>query len=70
MLRQQMRPEERVHGCILEAPRVTNVIPGCANVGYGVRSPTMGATRRLGDKVRRCFEAAGLAAGCVVSIEE
>jgi hypothetical protein len=34
----------------------------------------MGATRRLGDKVRRCFEAAGLATGlatgCGVSIEE
>ncbi|OBT71212.1 hypothetical protein VF21_09876 [Pseudogymnoascus sp. 05NY08] len=69
-LRQQMRPEERLHGCIVEAPRVTNVIPAYTKVSYSIRSSTMEGTRKLGDRVKSCFEAAGLATGCRVEISE
>jgi len=69
-LRQQMQPSERVHGCILEAPKVTNVIPDFTKVSYSVRSPTMEGARKLGQKVKNCFEAAGLATGCKVQISE
>lgn len=70
MLRQHMRPDERIHGCIMEAPKVTNVVPKYTQVMYSIRAPTMGATRILSDKVRNCFEAAALATGCKVEIEE
>lgn len=70
MLRQQMRPDERIHGCIMDAPKVTNVIPKYTQVMYSVRSPTMKGARELGDRVRACFEAAGLATGCKVELEE
>jgi metal-dependent amidase/aminoacylase/carboxypeptidase family protein len=70
VLRQQMRPEERVHGSILEAPKVANVIPDFTKVGYSVRGPTIDSTRALGDKVIACFRAAGLATGCEVELSE
>lgn len=69
-LRQQMRPEERVHGCILESPKVTNVIPGYTKMEYSVRAPTMGACRALADKINNCFRAAALATGCRLELEE
>lgn len=69
-LRQQMRPKERVHGCILESPKVTNVIPGYTKMEYSVRAPTLGACRALADKVKNCFGAAALATGCRVELEE
>lgn len=69
-LRQQMRPDERVHGCILESPKVTNVIPGYTKVEYSVRAPSMGSCRALADKVINCFKAAALATGCRLELEE
>lgn len=68
-LRQQIRPDERIHSCILEAPKVTNIIPEYTKVMYSVRSPTLAATKALGDRVSRCIEAAGMATGCGVNLE-
>lgn len=70
VLRQQMTPDERVHGCILEAPKVAGVIPSRTKVGYSCRSPNADSALALADKVRRCFDAAALATGCRLEIEE
>ncbi|CAI7630943.1 unnamed protein product [Penicillium palitans] len=70
MLRQQMRPDERVHGAILEAPTVTNAIPEITRTKYSIRSPTTDGARALGDRVRKCLEAGALATGCTVELEE
>jgi amidohydrolase len=70
VLRQQMRPDERVHGCVVEAPKVNNVIPDMTKLNYSVRSATMDGCRKLGDKVVACFNAAALATGCTVEISE
>lgn len=70
MLRQQMEPNERVHCAILEAPKVTNVIPEQTKIRYTIRSPRMEGTRKLGERVRGCLEAGALAAGCQIEIEE
>ncbi|KAK2767692.1 hypothetical protein FQN54_003850 [Arachnomyces sp. PD_36] len=68
-LRQQIRPDERIHGCILEAPKINNVIPEYTKIMYTVRSPTLAAVRALGDRVKRCIEAGGHATGCEVNID-
>ncbi|KAK2839206.1 hypothetical protein FQN49_006369 [Arthroderma sp. PD_2] len=71
MLRQQIHPTERIHGAIVEAPKVTsNAIPALTKLQYTARSPTLRGARNLGDKVRRCMEAGALAAGCKLDIEE
>ncbi|CAG8921428.1 unnamed protein product [Penicillium salamii] len=70
MLRQQMRPDERVHGAILEAPTVTNAIPEITRVKYSIRSRTMEGARALGDRVRKCLVAGAIATGCTMELEE
>ncbi|KAI7978385.1 hypothetical protein EIK77_009230 [Talaromyces pinophilus] len=70
MLRQQIRPDERVHGCIMLAPKFANAIPECTKVKYSIRSPNIKCLDKLSQRVRRCIEAAATATGCEVSIKE
>ncbi|KAM5434456.1 hypothetical protein McanMca71_006287 [Microsporum canis] len=70
MLRQQIRPEERIHGAIMQAPKITNAIPEHTKIGYTVRSPTVEATKRLGERVCKCLEAGAMATGCKISLEQ
>ncbi|GFF22393.1 peptidase M20 domain-containing protein 2 [Aspergillus udagawae] len=70
MLRQQIRPDERIHGAIVQAPSITNAIPELTKTKYTVRSPTIKGTKVLGERVRRCLEAGALATGCKVKLEE
>ncbi|PLB51234.1 hypothetical protein P170DRAFT_355320 [Aspergillus steynii IBT 23096] len=70
MLRQQIKPEERIHGAIMEAPKITNAIPERTVTKYTVRSPSMKNTVALGERVRACLQAGALATGCKLHIEE
>ncbi|KAJ0415188.1 major facilitator superfamily domain-containing protein [Aspergillus carlsbadensis] len=70
MLRQQIEPQERIHGTVLQAPKVTNAIPASTVTKYTIRSPTMKGAVALGNRVRKCLEAGAVATGCEHSIEE
>lgn len=70
MLRQQMRPDERIHGAIMQAPKITNAIPEHTQTKYTIRSPTIQGAKALGDRVRRCLEAGALATGCQFNLEQ
>ncbi|KAF5692070.1 amidohydrolase [Fusarium denticulatum] len=70
MLRQQIKPDERIHGCILQAPKITNAIPEYTKVKFSIRSPKMNSLKTLSKRVRKCLEAGGLATGCEVKITE
>ncbi|GIC93073.1 M20 family metallopeptidase [Aspergillus udagawae] len=70
MQRQQIRPDERIHGAIVQAPSITNAIPELTKTKYTVRSPTIKGTKVLGERVRRCLEAGALATGCKVKLKE
>ncbi|KAJ3467776.1 hypothetical protein MRS44_005340 [Fusarium solani] len=70
MLRQQIKPDERIHGCIMEAPRFTNAIPDCTQVKYTVRSASMESLGQLTSRVRSCIEAGATATGCEVAVKE
>ncbi|TQV91522.1 aminobenzoyl-glutamate utilization protein B [Cordyceps javanica] len=69
MLRQQIRPHERIHGTIKEGGDRPNVIPGSTSVEYYVRSDTLAAAERLWKRVQLCFEGAAIATGCQVRYE-
>ncbi|KAL6359091.1 hypothetical protein LRP88_09291 [Fusarium phalaenopsidis] len=69
MLRQQIRPHERIHGVFNEAGDRPSVIPGTTSVSYYVRSDTLAATERLWARVKACFDGAALATGCTISYE-
>lgn len=69
MLRQQMKPDCRVHGVIKRGGLSSNVIPDETELEYRVRAPTNQELVSLRDKVERCFRAAAQATGCSVVIE-
>jgi amidohydrolase len=68
LLRQQLRPTDRVHGIVTKGGDAVNVIPAHANASYGVRALVLGDLVEVRDKVFRCFEAGALAAGVSLKI--
>ena len=64
MLRQQMRPDERVHGVIEDGGTVPNVITEYSRMNWYVRSPSMTRCDALLEKVQKCCEAAASSTGC------
>ncbi|KJK66643.1 Peptidase family M20/M25/M40 [Aspergillus parasiticus SU-1] len=69
-LRQQILPEERIHGAFLDVPKVANVIPAYTKSYWQVRSPTLQGLNKLIAKVRQCIEGAALVTGCTAKIDE
>jgi hypothetical protein len=68
-LRQQLKPECRVHGIFLEGGQRPNIIPDRCVLHYYVRAPDKVELFSLIERVTKCFEAAALATGCTVSLE-
>lgn len=69
MLRQQIRPYERLHGVFRAAGDRPNVIPAHCCVEYYVRSDTKAHAEMLWQRVRKCFEGAALATECTIAVE-
>lgn len=69
LLRQQIRPSERIHGVVANGGDRPNVIPHSTAVDYCIRSETIESLRPLIEKVRKCFEAAATATGCTMDFE-
>ena len=68
LLRQQLRPTDRVHGIVTKGGDAVNVIPAQTTAGYGVRASVLGDLVDVRDKVFRCFEAGALATGATLAI--
>lgn len=67
MLRQQIRPDERVHGVIEVGGTVPNVIPDYTRMNWYVRSPNTDRGDKLQERVKACLEAAAVATGCKIN---
>lgn len=65
-LRQQIRPDARVHGVIKNGGEAANVIPDYTYAQFYVRAMDLPYLKELKEKVIRCAEAGALAAGCRV----
>lgn len=70
MLRQQIKPDQRIQGIILEGGESPNVITPLSILDYNVRGSTLKETRDLQERVVKCFEGAAIATGCKVEFEE
>ncbi|KAH7870407.1 amidohydrolase [Lentinula edodes] len=70
VLRQQMKPTHRSHGIVQGQDWISNVIPDNARLRWQVRAPTYDELVVLAERVRKCFEAAALATGCTVKIDQ
>lgn len=69
LLRQHIRPADRVHGITLRAGEAPNVVPASAAARYIVRSRTLAELNEFIPRVRACFEAGAIATGASVAIQ-
>ncbi|KAJ6581541.1 hypothetical protein B0H19DRAFT_1115758 [Mycena capillaripes] len=70
VLRQQIRPDHRVHG-VIEGNQdwLPNVIPDYAKMHWLVRAPTSTDLTAFVERVKHCFQAAALATSCEIKLE-
>ncbi|KAF7732808.1 hypothetical protein EC973_000083 [Apophysomyces ossiformis] len=66
MMRQQLRPTDRVHGIVTDGGKAANIIPDYTSAFFYVRTTTAADISRVMKKLEQCFEAAALATGCQV----
>lgn len=67
LLRQQIRPDERIHAVIEVGGTVQNVITSYSRMSWNARSPTIGRADKLLEKVKKCIDAGASATGCTVT---
>jgi len=68
LLRQQIRPTDRIHGIVTHGGDAPNIIPARTTAKYIVRSRTLQELNELVPRVRRCFEAGAMASGAALTI--
>ena len=68
LLRQHIRPTDRVHGIITKGGDAPNVVPAHTAARYMVRASTLADLDEIQGKVLRCFEAGALATGSTMQV--
>ncbi|TFK75009.1 amidohydrolase [Pluteus cervinus] len=69
VLRQQMKPDHRIHGIVLGKDWSSNVIPDYAKMLWGVRAPNWNELQAFVKRAIACFEGAALATSCTLKIK-
>jgi amidohydrolase len=70
LLRQHLRPGDRVHGIVTCGGEAPNVVPARATASYMVRARTVADLDQVRARVERCFEAGALATGATLALRE
>jgi amidohydrolase len=68
MLRQQVRPEARIHGVITKGGEQANIIPEHTAAEFYLRAPTRDDCKELLRRFEGCAEGAARATGCTVNV--
>ena len=68
LLRQHIRPTDRVHGIVTKGGDAPNIIPAHTGTRYMVRTQALEDLDALRARVYRCFEAGALATGSTLEI--
>uniref|UniRef100_A0A3B4WI09 Peptidase M20 domain-containing protein 2 n=1 Tax=Seriola lalandi dorsalis TaxID=1841481 RepID=A0A3B4WI09_SERLL len=68
VLRQQLKPEWRLHGIIIHGGVKPNIIPAYTELQFYLRTPLVKDLCDLKAKAEACFRAAAVATGCQVEI--
>jgi amidohydrolase len=69
LLRQQLPPDQRINGIILNGGQRANVVPELTSMEYYMRAPSMGSLKKLQTAAIGCFEAACKSTGCRVDFK-
>jgi len=70
MLRQQMRPDCRIHGVVADGGAAANIIPERAVADFNVRGPSLASMWALYRRVVACAEAAAVATGARLTVTQ
>jgi len=70
LLRQHIRPNDRVHGIVTRGGEAPNIIPAHTAARYYVRARTLHDLHDIKAKVVRCFDAGAVATGCTLRIDD
>jgi amidohydrolase len=70
LLRQHLRPTDRVHGIVDRGGDAANVVPAHTTGTWMVRAATIAGLEEVRAKVARCFEAGALATGARLELTE
>ncbi len=70
LLRQHIRPTDRIHGIVTYGGEAPNVVPAETKGKWYIRSSNLAELAELEPKVHRCFEAGAIATGCTHEILE
>jgi amidohydrolase len=70
LLRQHLRPADRVHGIVTHGGDAPNVVPAHTTGTWMVRAATLEQLEEVRAKVMRCFEAGALATGASLEVAE
>ena len=68
LLRQHIRPTDRIHGIITTGGEAPNIIPAHTVAKYIVRANTLADLDEIKEKVVKCFEAGALATGSTLEL--
>jgi amidohydrolase len=68
MLRQHLRPQQQVHGVIVEGGEAANVVPERTEASYYLRAANLEDLEDLRTRARACLEGAAMATGTTVDI--
>jgi amidohydrolase len=68
VMRQQVRPDARIHGIITHGGQAPNIIPDYAAARFYVRALDLTYMNDLFGRVASCCEAAALATGCQIKL--
>jgi amidohydrolase len=68
LLRQHLRPADRVHGIVTKGGDAANIIPARTEGDWMVRATDLEQLAEVRDKVTRCFEAGALATGATLEL--
>uniref|UniRef100_A0A667YNR2 Peptidase M20 domain-containing protein 2 n=1 Tax=Myripristis murdjan TaxID=586833 RepID=A0A667YNR2_9TELE len=69
VLRQQIKPDWRIHGIIKHGGVKPNIIPAYTELEYYLRTPSRAELPVIKAKAEMCFRSAAMATGCEVEVE-
>ena len=69
-LRQQTKPDARIHGIITKGGTAVNVIPDYTEALFNIRGNKIVDVKPLSERVKTCAQAAALGTGCRVEISK
>jgi amidohydrolase len=68
LLRQHLRPTDRIHGITTHGGDAPNIVPAHTSANYIVRAENLAELKETREKVYRCFEAGAIATGSRLEI--